>query len=121
MAKNKKAHTIGKTLIKSCLAKCAGILQGESVVMKLKQVPMTNDSVKFRTADMARDVKSQLIENIKASPVFGIQLDESVDIANLLTTDGGCSLYPRLMNTFFCRPLETTTKATDVLVCRALF
>jgi len=32
---------------------------------------------------MAYDIKSQLIENIKASPVFGILLDESVDSANV--------------------------------------
>jgi len=39
-------------------------------------------TVKSRIADRAYNIKSQLIENIKASPVFGILLDESVDSAN---------------------------------------
>ena len=32
---------------------------------------------------MACNIKSQLIKNIRASPVFGIQPDESVDSANM--------------------------------------
>ena len=67
---------------------------------------------------MASDIKSQLIAKIKASPVFGIQLDESVDIANL----SQLMVFVRYIHSqvieedlLFCRPLETTTKAADVL------
>ena len=94
VAKAKKPHNIAETLIKPCLVECAGILFGESAKSKINQVSLCNNSVKSRITDMACDIKSQLIENIKASPVFGIQLDESVDCANLsLSTNGVCSLY----------------------------
>ena len=43
---------------------------------------MSDVIVKSRISDMACDIKSQLMENIKASPVFAIQLDESLDSAN---------------------------------------
>jgi len=43
---------------------------------------LSNGTVKTRVPDMACDIKSQLIENIKASLMFGIQLDESVDSVN---------------------------------------
>ena len=49
----------------------------------MKQVSLSNNTAKNRINDMASDIQSQLIATIKASPVFGIQLDESVDIANL--------------------------------------
>ena len=67
---------------------------------------------------MASDMKYQLIAKIKASPVFGIQLDESVDIANLSQS----MLFVRYIHSqvieedlLFCCPIETTTKAADVL------
>jgi len=55
---------------------------GEGAKSKAKQVSLSNDTVKSRIVDMACYIKSQLIENINASPVFGVQLDESVDSAN---------------------------------------
>ena len=67
---------------------------------------------------MACDIKSQPIENIKALPVFGIQLDESVDCANLFQL----MVFVRYIRNqtiekdfLFCRPLQITTKASDVL------
>ena len=48
VAKTKKAHNIDETLIKSYLVTCAGILLGESMVPKLKQVSLSNASPVFR-------------------------------------------------------------------------
>ena len=63
-------------------------------------------------------MKYQLIAKIKASPVFGIQLDESVDIANLSQS----MVFLRYIHSqvieedlLFCCPIETTTKAANVL------
>ena len=118
LAKAKKPHNIAETLIKPCLVECAGILFGESAKSKINKVSLSNNTVKSRIADMACDIKSQLIENIKASPVFGIQLDESVDCANL----SQLMVFVRYIRNktieedfLFCRPLETTTNASDVL------
>ena len=69
---------------------------------------------------MAEDIRSQLIVKLKSSAhgLFSIQLDESTDVSNIsqlmvfvrwATSDG---LQEEIL---FCSPLETTTKATDVL------
>lgn len=72
---------IGETLIKPCFVSCAGSLLGESEASKMKQVSLSNNTVKSRICDMC-NIKSQLLAKVKASPVFAIQLDESVDVAN---------------------------------------
>jgi len=82
VAKTKKPHNIPEKLIKPYLVECAGILFCEGENSKVEQVSLCNVTVKSRIADTAYDIKSQLIENIKASPVFGILLVESVDSAN---------------------------------------
>ena len=118
VANTKKTHNIAETLIKSCLEECAGILLDESAKSKLKQISLSNDTVKSRIADMACDIKFQLIENIKASPVFEIQLDELVGSANM----SELMIFVRYIHNhtieedfLFCHTLETTTKASDVL------
>jgi hypothetical protein len=67
---------------------------------------------------MAADVKQQVLDEIKASPVFSFQLDESTDITS-------CSqllvfvkyIYNKSIKEefLFCNPLITTTKASDVM------
>ncbi|XP_068206277.1 zinc finger BED domain-containing protein 5-like [Palaemon carinicauda] len=118
VAKAKKPHSIGETLIKPCLVSCAGILLGESAVSKMKKVSLSNDTVKSRIFDMSCNIKSQLLAKVKASPVFAIQLDESVDVANL----SQLIVFVRYVHDqsieedlLFCRPLETTTQAADVM------
>jgi len=110
----KKPHSIGETLIKPC----AGILLGESAVSKMKQVSLSNDTVKSRIFDMSCNIKSQLLAKAKASPVFAIQLDESVDVANLsqlIVFDRYVYNQSIEEDLLFCRQLETTTQATDVM------
>lgn len=69
---------------------------------------------------MSKDIKIQVIEEIKSATfgLFSIQLDESTDVAS-------CSqllVFARYVHSgsfkeefLFCSPLETTTKAADVL------
>ena len=117
VAKAKEPHNIAETLIKPCLVECANILLDSNAVSKIKQVSLSNDTVKSRIDDMACNIKSKLVANLKASPVFAIQLDESVDVANL----SQLMVFVRYVHNqaveedfLFCQPLETTTKASDV-------
>ena len=67
---------------------------------------------------MAWDIKSKFIENIKALPVFGIQLDESVNYANLSQLIVlVCYICNQTIEEdfLFCCPLQTIAKASDVL------
>ena len=105
-------------MIKSCLEACSGILLGESAKSKIKQISSSNDTVKSRIVDMTCDIKSALNENIKASPVFGIQLDDSVDSVNMPES----MVFVRYIHNktieedfLFCDSLKTTTKAGNVL------
>ena len=82
IAKQKKPHTIGETLIKPCTIKMAQLMLGEASAKKLQQVPLSNDTVKRRIARMSSNIKEQVVEEIKASPMFSFQLDESVDVAS---------------------------------------
>ena len=118
MAKAKKLYSIGETLIKPCLVSCAGILLCESVVSKMMQVSLSNDTVKSCICDMSCNIKSQLLAKVKASPVFAIQLDESVDVENL----SQLLVFVRYVHDqsieedlLFCRPLKTTPQAADVM------
>ena len=82
MEKIKTPYTVAETLINPCLIKCVGILLDERAKLQIQQDFLSNDTVKSRIVNMACDVKSQLIEDIKASPVFEIQLDGSFDCEN---------------------------------------
>ena len=97
---------------------CAGILLGESAVSKMKQVFLSNDTVKSRIFDMSYNIKLQLFAKVKASPVFAIQLDESVDVVNL----SQLIVFVRYVHDqsmkedlLFCCPLETASQAAIVM------
>ena len=46
----------------------------------MRDIPLSNDTVERRISDMAEDTETQLIEKIKKSKLFALQLDESTDI-----------------------------------------
>ena len=124
VAKNKKPHTIGETLIKPCILECARIVLNKDAISKLEQISMSNDTIKSRIVDMSNNIKHQVITKIQESPMFTIQLDESTDVANL----SQLMVFARYMNGptieeefLFCKPLETTTKAEDVMAVVSTF
>ncbi|XP_072387391.1 protein FAM200C-like [Diabrotica undecimpunctata] len=117
IAKEKKSHIIGETLVKPCLLKVADIILGTQSKQKLSQISVSDNTVKRRIDDMAEDIQNQVVDAVKQSPFFAIQLDESTDIAQ-------CSqliVYVRYIENekmkdelLFSTELETTTKAIDV-------
>ena len=124
VAKNKKSHSIGETLIKPCILECARIVLNKDAINKLEQISMSNDTIKSRIVDISNNIKHQVITKILASPIFAIQLDESTDVANL----SQLMVFARYINGkvieeefLFCKPLETTTKAEDVMAVVSTF
>ena len=90
--------------------KTARLVLNEGSYNKIKEISLSNNTVQRRIQEMAIDIKEQVIEKINASPFFAIQLDESTDVAQ-------CSqlmVFARYVF-FFCRALEATTKADDVM------
>jgi len=65
----------------SLIAACNEVL-GQSATSKMKDIPLSNDTVERRLSDMAVDTETQLIEKIKKLKFFALQLEGSIDIQN---------------------------------------
>ena len=111
-------HTIGEELIKPCLLETARLIFNEGSYNKIKEISLSNNTVQRRIQEIAIDIKEQVIEKIHSSPFFSIQLDESTDVAQCAQL----MVFARYVyrgsveeDFLFCRPLEATTKADDVM------
>jgi len=82
IAKSKKAYTIGEKLLKPCMIDIFTELFGSEYATKINSIPMSNDTISRRINIMAVDIEYQLIQKIKKSIFYGIQIDESTDINN---------------------------------------
>ena len=117
VAKTKKPHTIGETLLKPCILESMKLVLGEKASQTMKQISLSNDIIKSRIHEMSDDIKSKLLWKIDSSSVFALQLDESTDISNLsqLLVYVRYVAHERISEKFlFYQPLETTSKAVDV-------
>ncbi|XP_075325271.1 LOW QUALITY PROTEIN: zinc finger BED domain-containing protein 5-like [Odontesthes bonariensis] len=90
---------------------------GEKESKKLDLVPLSKDSVSRRIRSMSEDVLETLIQRIKNSRFYSLQLDETTDVAdlaNLLV----CVRYEYKgaahEDFLCCRPLETKTTAEHI-------
>uniref|UniRef100_UPI00358E8A1A protein FAM200C-like n=1 Tax=Myxine glutinosa TaxID=7769 RepID=UPI00358E8A1A len=119
IAKDKKAHTIGETLVKPCAVVMANLVCGPEEAKKLKSVPLCNNTIKRRIEDMSKDIVAQVTQELRESRCrFSLQLDESTDVAS-------CSqllVFARYLAGFavkeeflFCSPVKTTTKSVDIM------
>lgn len=120
LAQLKKPHTLAEELVKPILLKAGSTFGDKNFYEEIKKVPLSNDTVKRRIADMAQDVSDQLIDKVKASPFFALQLDESTDVVNI----SQLMIFVRYLDVemkemaeeyLICIPLTLTTKAQDVM------
>lgn len=117
IAKDKKPHTIGESLIKPCiLTACSTILNEESC-SKVAKIALSDDTVKRRIDDMALDLKYQVVQKLKSSPFFSLQCDETTDISKHAQVLFYCRFIEGKQffeEILFSKSLETTTKAVDI-------
>ena len=118
IAKGKKPHTIGETLVKPCLLKTLKLVLGDASAAKVKQISLSNNTIKRRISDIAQDVTVQVIQEIKGSPMFSFQLDETTDVSSCAQL----LVFVRYINSgdfkeefLFCSELDSTTKSVDVM------
>jgi hypothetical protein len=83
IAKNKKPHTIGETLLLPAGMKMCEIMHGERYGEALETIPVSNDTVKRCIDSMSEDIKEQLLTRIKCSPIFALKIYKSTDVAGL--------------------------------------
>uniref|UniRef100_A0A3B4TIW1 Uncharacterized protein n=1 Tax=Seriola dumerili TaxID=41447 RepID=A0A3B4TIW1_SERDU len=117
IARAGKPHTIGEQLCLPLAKEMTRIMCGEKAARELNLVPLSNDTMSRRIKDMAGDVKNTLIECIKNSRYFAIQLDETTDVADL----ANLLVYVRYEydgaaqeDFMFCQSLETRTTAEHI-------
>ncbi|XP_068243831.1 protein FAM200C-like [Palaemon carinicauda] len=113
IAKSKKSHNIGETLIKPSILCAAQLILGKDSANKLSQISLSNDTVQRRIHELSQDIKEQTLELVRASPVFAIQCDEMTDIAQ-------CAqflMYARFVSgnnikeeILFCCPMESSSR-----------
>ncbi|KAI6652935.1 SCAN domain-containing protein 3 [Oopsacas minuta] len=81
--KGKKPYIIGEKLLVGCIGDVCQEMLGESAAKRTARVPLSNDAVARRVIDLACDMEEQLIEQIKSAKWYSLQLDESIEVANL--------------------------------------
>ena len=124
IARAGKLHTIGEQLCSPLAKEMTRIMCGEKAARELNLVPLSNDTMSRRTKYMAGDVKNTLIERIKNSRYFAIQLDETTDVADL----ANLLVYVRYEydgaaqeDFVFCQSLETRTTAEHIFQVLNMF
>ena len=84
IAKAQAPHTAGEKLIKPSAAEMAQILLGRNEAKTIDSVPLSDNIVNNRIADIANDILSQLIAQIQDSPCrITLQFDETTDIKSI--------------------------------------
>ncbi|GFU25894.1 protein ZBED8 [Nephila pilipes] len=125
IAKSKKPHTIGETLIMPCALEMVELVCGLEQRKKLEAIPLSNDVIQSRIVEISCNILKQIINELKASSFpFSMQLDETTDISNcsqLLVFVRYVSADTIKEEFLFCEPLLQTTKAVDVLAILNVF
>jgi hypothetical protein len=116
IAKVKKPHIITEELILPCVKDIVSVMMGSDYLIELQPLSLSNDTIRRRNQDMAYDILSQVVDEIKSCPsgMFSIKLYESTDVTHLAQL----LVYVRYVYNddiktefLFCKPLETTTTA----------
>ena len=82
IAKNKKSHNIGESLVKRSIIVAAVLVLGKDKANMLSHIALSNDTVKGRIDELSQDIKDQILDQTKESPFFAIQWDEMTDIGS---------------------------------------
>lgn len=117
IARAKKPHTIGEDLILPATKDIVKELLGEEAAKKIDAVQLSDNTVSRRIGDMAEDVSAQLLDQVRASEYFALQLDESTDVANaaeLLVYIRFISQEMFVEEILFCKALESRTTGKEI-------
>ena len=88
-------------------------MRGEKASQTMKQISLSNDTIKSRIHEMSDNIKSKVISKSNFSFVFTFQLDES-NLSQLLVYIRYVADKRINKKFFFCQPLETTSITADV-------
>lgn len=117
IAKKGSAHIVGEDLIIPTAKIISNALFDEKSSKTISEIPLSNTTVKRRIDEMSQCVRESIINVLKRSEYFSLQLDESTDVAdqaNLLAfvrfeLNGNIE-----KDMLFCHYLPTTTTAEEI-------
>ncbi|XP_076047318.1 protein FAM200C-like [Oratosquilla oratoria] len=74
IAREKKPHTVGETLVKPCMLQCVKLVLGEAAHNKMTQISLSNSTIRSRINYMAESIKNQVVQKTttKAQDVMGL-------------------------------------------------
>ena len=104
--------------MKPRLLKTVKLVLGDASVAKLKQISLSHNTIQRRILDMSEDVKKQVVNEIKASPMLSFQVDESTDVsscAQLLVFVRYIYSDDIKEEFLFFNELDTTTTSADIM------
>jgi hypothetical protein len=116
VAKALEAHSISENMIGPCVKDVVRCMLGEKAAKKIDLVPFSNDTLSRRINGMSSYVETTVVQRVKKSQNYVLQLDESTDVANL----GIFLVFVRYINRdtkeelLFCRPLKERTTGEDI-------
>uniref|UniRef100_K7GAE1 Uncharacterized protein n=1 Tax=Pelodiscus sinensis TaxID=13735 RepID=K7GAE1_PELSI len=118
VAQAKKPHTIVEQLVLRCAKEMVRLVLGEEAARQLNVISVSNDTVSRRINEMSQNISEQVVDEIKKSPLFAMQLDEltNVTLCSQLLVFARYMVKGDFKDEFiFCKTLDTTTKAQDVM------
>ena len=81
ITKAKKTQRISEIPMKPSILQAAKRLLLEKSYHILAKISLSDSKVKDRIDEMAKDIKTQMVEKVKSSSVFAIQHDETTEIS----------------------------------------
>uniref|UniRef100_F7ATE3 Zinc finger MYM-type containing 6 n=1 Tax=Macaca mulatta TaxID=9544 RepID=F7ATE3_MACMU len=82
-AASKKPFSIAEELIKPYLVEMCSEVLGSSAGDKMKTIPLSNVTIQHRIDELSADIEDQLIQKVRESKWFALQIDESSEISDI--------------------------------------
>uniref|UniRef100_A0ABM5F7I7 SCAN domain-containing protein 3-like isoform X1 n=1 Tax=Pogona vitticeps TaxID=103695 RepID=A0ABM5F7I7_9SAUR len=83
IAKAKMPFAVGEELILPAVKAVCRELLGEAAAQKVAHVSLSPSTIPGGIDEIAEDIEAQLLERIKASPWYALQVDESISVENM--------------------------------------
>ncbi|CAG5054382.1 unnamed protein product [Parnassius apollo] len=114
LVKAKKPHSLAETVVLPVCIEIVKIMISQEAAKEIEKIPASAETISRRI----NDIKSTLIEKLRVSGVFALEVDESTDIsghAHLISNVryiDGCELKEDFL---FCLPLSNHTTVKKYL------
>ena len=91
IAKSIKPFSVGENLVSPAAVKMSKIVHGKKYGDDICKIPLSNDTVARRIAEIINDQFEQPIFRLKKSPKFANQLDETTNVSKMRSCYFKCS------------------------------